>query len=61
MEGVKPYFLLTYREFHTEKYRRITTRWLEKNQPDVLVILPWAGYLELKVGCFMFVDDFAYD
>ena len=55
--AIKQYMLLTYKDFHVTGYGTLSTAFIQKNQPDYVVILPYAGNIVgSKVG-FTFVDD----
>ena len=53
---IKPYMLLTYRDFKISSCNILSTAALEKYQPDVVVVLPYAANA-CTSGMLQFVDD----
>ena len=57
--AIKPYQLLTYRDFHIGKYDTLSTSFIRENTPDVVIMLPWPGYFYEEAVFTDFVDDAA--
>lgn len=58
-QAIKPYQLLTYRDFHVGGYGTLSTSFIQNNTPDVVIMLPWPGYFYEDAIFTNFVDDAA--
>ena len=55
--GIKPYLLLTYKEFHVASYSTLSTSFIQNKKPDIVIIMPWPGYFNQGETCFNYIDD----
>ena len=58
-QAIKPYLLLTYKEFHVGGYGTLSTSFIQSNKPDVVIMLVWPGYFNEGSQFTSFVDDAA--